>query len=211
MHGKLVTKNEINKIKRLRETGHSLPEICRALRRRSSTVHRFAKDVVILPEYRIILRQKQGGSINRAKEFWKKATNRAAFLLKKVTARDKLFILAALYWGEGAKKEFNIINSDPKLIQATISCLKEIGVKKRDLRISLRIYTDINITEAKKYWAKICGINTNAILNVNILSGKKTGKLPFGMCRVRITKGAEFFKLIMSMINFIKLQITKLS
>ena len=211
MRGKPVTKKEIREIKKLRETGHSLPEICRALNRRSSTVHRFAKNVVVLPEYVSILRQKQGGSINRSRKFWRIANNRAATLLKGVNGRDKLFILAALYWGEGTKKELNIINSDPKLMQVFISCLEEIGIERKDLRISLRIYENININEAKEYWAKICKVSKKNILNVNILNGKKIGKLPYGMCRVRVTKSAESFKLIMSMIEFIKSQIIMLS
>lgn len=207
MRGVLVTKREINKIRKLREKGHSLPEICRALKRGGSTVYKFAKDVVVLPEYFDSLKQKQGGSKNRSRIFWERAETKASCLLKKINKRDKLFVLAALYWGEGTKKELNIINSDPKLIQVFISCLQEVGVSKSGLRISLRVYKDINIDEAKKYWAKICGINKEHILNVNILAGKKIGKLPYGMCRIRVTKGAEAFKLIMSMIEFIKSQI----
>lgn len=209
MRGKLVTKSEIDKIKSLRETGHSLQEICKVLKRGNSTVHRFAKNVTILPEYTNILRQKRGGSINRAKKFWKIANDKAVSLLKQINKRDKLFILAALYWGEGTKRELNIINGDPKLIQVFIACLEEIGIGRKDLRVTLRIYGDLEIKKAKEYWAKICGINTKKILNVNILNGKKTGKLPYGMCRVRVTKSAGSFKLIMSMIDFIKTKIIK--
>jgi hypothetical protein len=42
------------------------------------------------------------------------------------------------------------------------------------------------------------------IRSVNILKGKKVGKLEYGMCRVRVTKGERHFKLIMSMIDLIK-------
>ena len=207
MRGRPITKIELIAIKKLRETGHSLPEICKILKRRSSTIHRFAKNVKVLPEYVNILRQKQGGSMKRSKKLWQKSVTQVKELLKKITHRDKLFILAALYWGEGTKKELNIINSDPKLIRVFISCLEEIGIKKNDLRISLRIYDNIDSNKAKEYWSKVCGINKTNILNVNVLIGKKIGKLPFGMCRVRVTKSAKSFKLIMSMIGFIKSQI----
>lgn len=205
MNGKPITQKEIEKIKKLRETGHSLPEICKALGRGGSTIHKFAKNIQILPAYKNILKQKQGGSRKRSESFWKQATNDAASLLKSIEKRDKLFILASLYWGEGTKKELNIINSDPVLIRVFISCLEEIGIKKSDLRISIRLYSDVNINEAKKYWASICGVTTKNIIYVNILDGKKTGKLPYGMCRVRVTRGDKYFKLIMSMIEFIKL------
>ncbi len=189
MRGKPVSKKEIQKIEQLRKTGHSLPEICRVLKRRKSTVHGYAKDVVVLPEYINILRQKQGGSAARAEKFWNKARFNAKKLLRKIGKREKLFILAAIYWGEGAKKEFNLINSDPALIQVSLSCLREIGVKEKDLRITLRVYEGINIEDAKKYWSKICKVNSRNIKNVNVLEGNKIGKLPYGMCRIRITKG----------------------
>jgi len=207
MRGKPVTKSEIKKIEHLRKTGHSLPEICRVLKRRSSTVHRFAKNVIVLPEYASLLRQKQGGSKKRAEKFWEESRAMASDLLKGVNQRDKLFILAALYWGEGTKKELNIINSDSALIKVFLSCLRELGVKKDELRLSLRIYDNIDADAAKKYWAGVCGVNKKDILNVNVLAGKKIGKLPYGMCRVRATKSAKHFKLIISMIDFIKSQL----
>lgn len=209
MRGKPVTKTEIKKIKHLRKIGYSFPEICRVLKRRSSTVYRFARDVVVLPEYIDVLRQKQGGSKKRADKLWKKFGLEAEQLLKKIGKKERLFILAAIYWGEGTKKELGLINSDPKLIQVFVACLKEIGVQARELKISIRIYTGIDINEAKKYWARICGIKTRDILKVNILEGKKVGKLPYGMCRVRVTKSGNYFKLIISMIEFIKSQIIK--
>lgn len=209
MRGKPVTKSEIHKIEQLRKTGHSLPEICNILKRGGSTVHRFAKDVAVLPEYAKILKQKQGGSIKRAEVFWEKSKLKASELLGEVKKRDKLFILAAIYWGEGTKKEFNLINSDPTLIRVALSCLKEIGVDVSDLRISIRIYDGIDIAKARRYWAKICKIKEKDILSVNILKGKKHGKLKYGMCRIRVTKSASSFKLIMSMIEFIKVQIIK--
>jgi len=205
MNGKPITQKEIEEIEKLRKTGHSLPEICRALKRGGSTVHKFAKDVRVLPMYKDILKQKQGGSKNRSKHYWDKAKNEADNLLKRIERRDKFFILASLYWGEGTKKELNIINSDPMLIQVFISCLRELGIKKSELRVSIRLYGDVNINKAKRYWARICRIDTKDILNVNILSGKKTGKLPYGMCRLRVTRSSSYFKLIMSMIEFIKL------
>ncbi|EKE15654.1 MAG: hypothetical protein ACD_11C00116G0041 [uncultured bacterium] len=211
MRGIPITEDEIKIIKRLRETGHSLPEICVALKRRNSTIYKYIKDIIVLPEYAAILKQKQGGSIKRAERLWKNSKIKAGELLKKVEKRDKFFILAAIYWGEGAKKEFNLINSDPALIQVSLSCLREIGVSENDLRVSIRVYEGIKISEARKYWAKICNINEKRILGVNILQGKKHGKLPYGMCRIRVTKSGNSFKLIMSMIEFIKSQIIKKS
>lgn len=207
MNGKIVTKKEANQIKSLRQRGYSISEICKILGRGKSTIQRYVKKVVVLPEFADTLKRKQGGSIVRAERLWKESEYEAKKLLKKISKKEKLLILAAIYWGEGTKKELNIINSDPDLIRVFISCIKEIGVNQNDLRVSIRIYDSINIDEAKKYWAKVCGVNIKNIINVNVLKGKKEGKLPFGMCRVRVTNGAKSFKLIISMIKFIKNQL----
>ncbi len=191
----------------MRETGHSLPEICKLLDRGGSTVFKYAKDVVVFPEYLGILKEKQGGSKARSKKQWNNSADRADNLLKKIGKRDKLLILASLYWGEGTKSGLDMINSDPLMVRVFIECLVEIGVRRKDLRISIRIYDDIDRFDAKKYWAGICGVDMEKILSINTIKGKKIGKLPYGMCRVRVTKGNEHFKLIMSMITFIKLQL----
>lgn len=207
MRGEPINKDEVEKIISMRKIGHSLPEICKFLNRGGSTVYKYAKDVVVLPEYVNSLKQKQGGSKDRARTQWDKSIISANDLLKKIGKREKLFILAALYWGEGTKSELDLINSDPAMIRVFISCMKEIGVKSKDLRVSLRIYGDISSSDAKKYWAEVCEVDMENILSVNILKGKKTGKLPYGMCRVRVIRGGEYFKLIMSMIACIKSQI----
>lgn len=54
-----------------------------------------------------------------------------------------------------------------------------------------------------RYWAQIIGIPSNRILNVNILKGKKRGKLQYGMCRVRVTKGGNYLKLLQSVAKVI--------
>ncbi|PIP27859.1 MAG: hypothetical protein COX29_04190 [Candidatus Moranbacteria bacterium CG23_combo_of_CG06-09_8_20_14_all_35_22] len=208
MNGKIITKKEANQIKNLRQKGHSISEICTVLGRGKSTIQRYTKEVAVLPEFADILKRKQGGSIVRAEKLWKESEYNAKKLLKKISKKEKLLILAAIYWGEGTKKDLNIINSDPDLIRVFISCIKEIGVNKDDLRVSIRIYDSININESKKYWAKVCRINIKSIVNVNVLKGKKEGKLPYGMCRVRVTNGTKSFKLIISMIKFIKKELT---
>lgn len=207
MRGKPIEKEEIEKIVDMRKKGHSLPEICRSLKRGSSTVYAYAKKVKVLPEHADTLRQKQGGSKYRSEIQWKESSLLAKSLLRKIEKREKLFILASLYWGEGTKSGLDFINSDPEMIRVFVSCLTVLGVNKSELRLSLRVYDDVNILIAKKYWANICGVGVESILSANILKGKKSGKLPYGMCRVRVTKGSKYFKLIMSMIEFIKSEI----
>lgn len=200
-----ISKKEINEIIRLRQTGHSLPEIHKKVGRGYGTVYKYLKDVEILDEYKEMWKIKRGGSKAKAIERWRNMEREAASLVSfPFSGQDKLLILACLYWAEGNKRDLNLINSDPALIKVFISCLKYIGVKKADIKINVRIYEDINQKKAIAYWARIAGIDKGKILKVDVLKGKKVGKLKYGMCRVRVRKGGNHFKLIMSMIGLIK-------
>ena len=63
-----------------------------------------------------------------------------------------------LYWGEGTKANKHSVrlgNSDPKLIKKFIEFLIRIfGVKKKDMRFWLHIFTDIDVSEAVDFWIK---------------------------------------------------------
>lgn len=192
---------------KLRKTGHSLPEIRKVVARGNSTVFKYIKNVKVLPEYKDILRSKQGGSRNRSEKEWILASKKAKDILPVVATQGRLLILAALYWGEGTKSELNIINSDPELLRVFVECLLGIGVTRDMLRVTIRVYEDTPETGARKYWAGILGIPEKSILGVDVLKGEKNGKLKYGMCRVRVVKGAPYFKLIMSMIELIKSKI----
>ena len=199
-----IQESEIKKIISLRKTGHSLPEIQKIVGRGSSTVFKYIQGVSVLSKYKQILKSKQGGSIAKSKRDWDRAYKDASKLVLPLKNEDKLIILACLYWGEGDKKDLSLNNSDPALIKVFVECLKCIGVKQEELRVTLRLFKDINENKARKFWAKVVGIPVQNILGVNILEGKKQGKLKYGMCRVRVTKGGPHFKLIMSMIDLIK-------
>jgi len=165
---------------------------------------RYISKIVVLPEYRNTLREKQGGSILRSKNDWERARIDASKLILVPSTKERLLVLASLYWGEGTKKELNLLNTDPDLIKVFVRCLNELGISKSELRITIRIFEDIDRETIINYWTKLIGIPRKSIISVNVLPGKKKGKLQYGMCRVRVTKSARHFKLIMSMIEEIK-------
>ncbi len=207
MRGKPVTKKEIETIIHLRETGHSLTEIRKTTSRGNATVFRYIKDVKVLPEYKDLLKSKQGGSRARARRGWEGASKKVESIFPELSSQNKLLVLASLYWGEGTKRELNLINSDPDLLRVFVECLLELGVTREMLRITIRIYEDMSEKDSRKYWARVLGVTEKNIIGVNVLKGKKKGKLKYGMCRVRVTKGEQYFKLIMSMIELIKSKI----
>ncbi len=204
MRGVRTDLDIIRKIKYLRKNGNSVLEISQQVSRSKSIVSKYIQGVSIPLKYQSVLDAKQGGSKIRSLKAWDQSNKDALEIIGMLSRRDRILILAALYWGEGTKSELNIINSDPLLLRVFILCLSEIGVDSRDIKVTLRIFQDISKEQAIDYWSKVLVLPKGQILNVNVLEGKKKGKLKYGMCRIRIAKGSKYFKLIMSLIKGIK-------
>ncbi len=204
MRGVQTPLKVVNEIQSLRKRGHSVLEISKKLLKSKSIVSKYIQGVSVLPPYINILREKQGGSKIRSEKKWLASKIKAKEIIKELSQRDKILILVALYWGEGTKRELNIINSDPLLLKTFIFCLREIGVDSNDIKATLRIYGDISKQKAIQYWSQKLNLPQKQFYNVNVLEGKKKGKLIYGMCRIRVKIGGEYFKLIMSMIEIIK-------
>ncbi|PIR68576.1 hypothetical protein COU49_00245 [Candidatus Nomurabacteria bacterium CG10_big_fil_rev_8_21_14_0_10_35_16] len=195
---------EINKIQNLRKTGHTLSEIKNITKRSNGTISKYIKNVSILLKYQEIWKVKRGGSKVRSEREWKEAKEKASQIIKNISFKERMLILSCLYWGEGNKTELNLINSDPVMIKVVLFCLKDLGVKNNELKISLRLFEDIDRDKAIVFWSRALSVQPHLIQNINIIKGKKVGRLQYGMCRLRVKKGGRYFKLIISMINFIK-------
>lgn len=199
---KLISQEKIKKIKQLRQKGYSLPEIHKKVKVGYGSVFRYIQGVEILSEYRKIWHSKRGGSFKRMKLAEKRAEEKAGEYIFKLSEKEKIIFLSALYWGEGSKGDFGLSNSDPDLIRVFVLGLKEIfKINNNRLRISIRIYKDLDKEKCLKFWSKITGVPTVKFVNVNVLVGKKEGKLQYGMCRVRVTKGADMLKYMKALKN----------
>jgi hypothetical protein len=187
----------------LRKQGKSIPEIARETGTPITTVQRHIKGTHVPKEYQTLLREKQGGSKERARDLRSNIMADTKKLLGEISRRDYLFLLIGLYWGEGTKRDFCVINSDPLLIQAFIYCLKTLNIPNDRLSITLRVHTEISIPQAKIFWSQITGVSKQIIQRVEIIEGKKKGKLPHGMCRIRVRSGIRDRLLIQSAIALI--------
>ncbi len=199
-----LLQREIDKIKSLRETGHTLYEIKTLTKRSNGTIWKYIKGVSVLPEYQEIWKAKRGGSKAKSNRDWKEAQNKASSIIKNVNFKEKMLILSCLYWGEGNKNELNLINSDPSMIKVIISCLKDLGVQNSELKISLRLFENIDKKKAISFWTRTLMLPKNTIQKIDVIKGNKIGKLEYGMCRLRVKKGGKYFKLIISMIDLIR-------
>jgi hypothetical protein len=199
-----ISDEEVKKIRLMRKKGLSILEISRKTGRGKATVSRYIQGVEVPLQYADVLRVKQGGSRERALRAWDIAKNKANILLSPpFTQRERLIALTSLYWAEGTKRELGFINSDGMMIKMFIIYLADLGVRKEDLQISLRLFEDADRVLAIQYWTKILGIKSNHIRSINVLQGKKKGKLPYGMCRVRVKNNAPYFKILISMIQIL--------
>lgn len=205
MSKKALSLKEILQIKDLRKKGNTLSEIKILTGKSNGTICKYIKGVSVLKKYQEIWKEKRGGSKIKSKREWEEAKIKASDLIKKIGLLEKMLILSCLYWGEGNKTELNLINSDPSMIRVVISCLKDLGVKDSEFKISLRLFEDINKKNAISYWSNTLSLPRGFIKNINVIQGKKIGKLKYGMCRLRVKKGGKYFKLIISMIDLIKL------
>lgn len=208
MNGKLVTKDEKENIRLLRQTGHSLSEIKKATGRGIGTIHLITKNTSILPQYLELWEKKRGASTHRAVSRWNSARVRAeGQLSQRFKINEYLLIATCLYWGEGAKRDFSFTNSDPEMIRVFTRCLNSLNIPLNRFRVSVRLYEDMNVEKVVNFWAKTIGVDIKDIRSINILHGKKQGKLEYGMCRIRITKGQDIFKLLQSAVKVITVRL----
>lgn len=197
MYGKKLAIDLVEKIKFLRSQGYSLPEISNITNVSKTTVFRYIQGVDILPEYLNNWSGKRGGSRKKRLLKEKEAFEEAKKIVGKLTKREKLLFISALYWAEGSKKDFGLSNTDPELVRIFINGLREVFALDEDrFRISIRIYEDLDKEKCLLYWSEVVNIPKEKFVSINILAGKKTGKLEYGMCRVRVTKGESLLKKI---------------
>lgn len=205
MRGISTSSKEIDNIKSLRSRGLSISEIVKSTGKSKSIVSKYIKGVELKEKYKKLLLSKRDWSKEKSSSEWKEARIKSVRYIENISEKESLLILASLYWGEGTKRELNIINSDPLMLRVVIVCFKKLGIKDSQIKATIRIYEDINEEEVINFWAKALKLPKECFKNVNILKGKKVGKLPYGMCRIRVEKSSKYFKLIMSLIERIKL------
>ena len=191
-----LAKNAVREIVSLRKRGHSLPEIRKITRHSNGTVFKYIQGVQISPKFIERWKERRKPSVFRKAQLIRRVTEEARILLQNITSREKVLLATALYWAEGAKKDFALINSDPDLIKIFIQCLRSLGIRRGNLSMTLRIYEDLDQERVTKFWLKTTGLLRSQIISTSILDGKERGKLQYGMCRIRVIKGNHTLKLV---------------
>jgi len=75
----------------------------------------------------------------------------------KLSKRDLFLAGLFLYWGEGTKMKkgsVELTNTNPAMLKLFISWLELLGIKRKNLRVKLHLYSDMNIKESITFWSK---------------------------------------------------------
>lgn len=142
------------------------------------------------------MKSRRGGSRLRRIEKEERALAEARKTIRDLSLREKLLVLTSLYWAEGSKKDLSFSNSDPDLVRIFSRLLLEMfGVKEDRLKISIRLYEDLDKSKSLIFWSNLLNIPVSKF-GVNVLPGRKVGKLKYGMCRIRLLRGGDILKKI---------------
>ncbi len=106
--------------------------------------------------------------------------------IKKLNKREIFLAGLFLYWAEGGKTKNSAVvltNTNPVMLKFYIKWLKLLGVSINKLKVSLHLYSDMNIQRQIKFWAKTLNIPINQFRKPHIkksLSTSITYKNGFG-------------------------------
>ncbi len=192
--------DKIRELKSLRQNGYSINEIVSRLHIPKTTVWHHIKKVDVSSKYLPLLKSKRGGSKIRKESRLIEARNLSVDLLNSKD-RELVLMFAMLYWAEGAKKRFQFINSDGRMIILWLSVLRRVlRVSDKNIVPVMRIYTGMNQRKSLNYWSKITGFPKSKFI-VRLNDGGTSGRTKYGMCRIEVKKSGNLLKLVLAVIN----------
>lgn len=122
---------------------------------------------------------------------------RARSTILPLTKKELLLAGLCLYWGEGTKADWSKIaltNSDPSVLRFFIYWLKRVcDVNKKDLKIHLQLYCDMNIKKEMLFWSKNLNIPLKQFIRPHIKSTTSKrinhkGGFGHGTCAVMLNR-----------------------
>ncbi len=148
----------------LRKEGKSYSQIQSVVKVSKGTLSAWLKDYPLSHERLVKLRDKNPKRIEsyrntcqkRREKILKEAYDKVKKDIGKFSKRDLFIAGLFMYWGEGSKT-FNtntsISNTDPAVLKLFIKWLNSFGIKKKDLKIKLHLYSDMDIKKETKFWS----------------------------------------------------------
>lgn len=219
----MAKSSERNKAISYRQGGKSIKEIADKLGVSKSTVSIWCKDIILTANQIEKLHAKmvkgsyagrlKGAKLQHEKRLKKEneAKEKAEKYVGKLSDRDLLIALTALYWGEGRKnnRAFFISNSDPEMVRFIIRAYKKVLMIEKDriiLALGLNIIHKIREKEIKEYWSKITGIPIEDFRKTIFIKTKNRKKYKnfnshYGTLRITVKKSIDDYYKIMGLIK----------
>lgn len=217
-----------NKAFKLRRSGRSYNEINKLLGVPKSTLSGWFSGLTLSKEAtkRLISRHRAGTAVlikrniaqtHKARERARIIRHNAAKDLESTfITKDLLLIVGVcLYWGEGYKRTkykdgralvnhpIQLTNSDPALARSFVRFLNEVmDVPLESIKMSLRLYDNIDEKTALKYWLNATGLppncyqSTTRLLSISSQRKKPFNSLPFGTVELRMNDTERFHRLM---------------
>lgn len=168
----MVRKLDKQKAIDLRERGYSYSQIKEKLGISKSTLSGWLFDMPLSEDKIKELRDFSPQRIERYRNTMKnKKEARLNEVYKKVSkdigtfSKREIFLLGLfLYWGEGTKSansSTQLTNTNPAMIKFFIKWLELLGVSKKDLKVKLHLYSDMDIKKSIAFWSKELKIPTS--------------------------------------------------
>lgn len=161
----MAKRQEKNLAIKLRKEGKSYSQIQEVVSVGKGTLSDWLKDYPLSKERLVELRDKSSKRIEsyrntckkRREKILEKAYNKAKLDIGKLSKRDLFIAGLFMYWGEGTKT-FNTVtsvsNTDPAVLKLFIKWLNNLGIDKKDLRVKIHLYSDMNINDEINFWSK---------------------------------------------------------
>lgn len=185
--------------------GKSIPEIMSGTNLSKTTVWYHVRNIKLATDLGKRIRSRQGGSTKRRVDDLKAAQLDAEQIVSMSSeARSISFVVAALYWAEGSKREFVFTNTDEYMIRTYLLFLRKyLNVPEDDISILIRISDPIKPAHAISYWKKATGLkNLNIKINHNNVQNKT--KTTYGICRVMVKKSGYYLKIMYCIMDAVK-------
>lgn len=203
----------------MRKQGMSYSQIKEKLGVNKSTLSGWLYNMPLSPKRIRELRADSPARIERFRNTMRLKKERALFesykevskKIKQLSPRELLLSGFFLYWAEGTKTSKTSIcltNTNPKMLLFYIKWLDMLGVDKKELKVKLHLYSDMDIKKQEKYWSiklsiPLTQFRKSYIKNTKLSSVTYSNGFGQGTCSV-IVEGVDLYRKVMMGIKYIE-------
>ncbi|MCM2339062.1 MAG: helix-turn-helix domain-containing protein [Burkholderiales bacterium] len=149
----------------MRQKGMSYSQIEEKIKVSKSTLSEWLRDMPLsekrirelradspirIERYRNTMKAKKD---TRLEEVYKKVSKD----INKLSKRDLFLAGLFLYWGEGTKAQNSLVaitNTNPAMVKFFIKWLELFGIRSKDLKVKIHLYSDMDTKAGLDFWSK---------------------------------------------------------